>query len=288
MKNMKLCLFTFFIFSLALFSCGKEESSVEINHDLLPIVTVEDCSPHEISDCNEGENSINIRVRNFSRFDICNIEYTPYIEIINFGSIKPGDSTCYISESIAYKYPNRINFYLDDTVFTRNAVDFVGENILENGNYNYNIYMFQDDRIAIGSNTLNKEELEIPFPNNTLNDCAENTLPDCGINQDKVNIRVINHSIFDLCNITYQSNDNNVINFGNLLSGEISCYVSIESIYEDYYHVYGELSNISLIKNNLIDNPILDEQIFEGNYTLHIAISKLNENGLSLRLTKDS
>lgn len=256
--------------------------------EILPIVPFEECNEHVSTDCLEQENQVNIRIRNFSRFDLCNIVYQPISEKTNYGLLKSGDSSCYISHESSYGYPYSIDFLLDDTTFNRTALDFTGESLLSPGYYNYNIFMFQDDRIIVGGYYVNNIEDEIPFPINTLDNCIEHNVTDCGLIENKVNLRIFNHTVFDLCNVKYENNNNDIINFGNLLAGQISCYVGIENIFENYYQLQMELNNLTLERNNLVNNPSSDDLKSNGNYSLHIAISRLNENGLVLSLQKDN
>jgi len=148
--------------------------------------------------------------------------------------------------------------------------------------------MFQDDRSNIGSYALKKAETEIPFPQDPLEDCIEHSLSDCGINQNKVNVKVVNHSIFDFCIASFDNTNNETINYGNLLSGEVSCYVPIDNILETSYQFQSELGSLSLFKDQQLPYPLNDTLKMQGNYSLHVAISSLNEDGLALLLIKDN
>ena len=69
-------------------------------------IFVQNCDPHIVSACLTDVDEVNIRTRNLSLFEICNIEYAPiYDTTSNFGSLMPEDTTCFIAMDSAYSFP---------------------------------------------------------------------------------------------------------------------------------------------------------------------------------------
>lgn len=285
---MKLHLLLITALLISISSCTEEPTPPPVREpEFLPFVSVEDCVPHEASPCYLSTDSVNIRIRNYGRYELCNIEYTAFADTINFGSLMPGDSTCFVADHKNYRYPHIIRYDVGDTSIQRKSLDFVGEDLLKPGNYNYNIADITNDQVITTHSRLTREDLEIPIPNDPLEGCVEHTKTDCGIDESRLNLRVINHSIFDLCNVSYQSYFGDTLNFGNLLAREISCYVPIDSINRFYGISSAGLSELSLKAGRIPAIPSTSGIVSEGNYTLHISVTRLNEEGLRTLVLED-
>ncbi len=103
------------------------------------------CVELEKSDCNPEPNKANVRLRNSTAFDFCNV----IMEINNqenaiFGNLAPGDSTCYISFESLKEYPLQCKFNLADEAFIiENPSLHERLEELEVGFYTYNITIIE-------------------------------------------------------------------------------------------------------------------------------------------------
>ncbi len=120
-------LFTLAIITLCLLSlnaCSKDKSY--------------NCTEHLIAECNEDPSKINIRIRNVSEYDFCNVVLSPFSDLTNYGCIDEGESTCYRSYDIAYSIAY-VKFSIGDKVFELQPFCYVGEEPLTVGNHTYSI-----------------------------------------------------------------------------------------------------------------------------------------------------
>ncbi len=138
MKNLFSFAALIFALTLVTISCNNE---VEVRSD---------CDEHVVSDCNEDANGVNVRIRNATGFDICNLElnWGQY----NLGALLDGEESCYYFQEIAYRYPSAYQFYIDDVLWGAEAIDFISETPLEAGYYTYEIYVINE---ADRSNSVN-------------------------------------------------------------------------------------------------------------------------------------
>lgn len=125
MKSFKLILVLTItsVFLLTITACKKNEA--------------DDCIEHTVSDCNEDPTKINIRIKNVSDYDFCNVVLKPS-ETTNYGKIEKGQSTCYRSFDLAYSYAY-VQFYIGEKEFVLQPIDYVGEVPLSIGNHTYSI-----------------------------------------------------------------------------------------------------------------------------------------------------
>lgn len=96
------------------------------------------CTEHTVSDCNPDPNKVNIRVKNVSDYNFCNVQVSPYSELSNCGIIKSGELTCYRSYDVAYHY-GYIRLDIGEKEFELIPFDYVGETSLAPGYYTYSI-----------------------------------------------------------------------------------------------------------------------------------------------------
>ncbi len=128
--NQQLSILLALLFSIFIFGCN---STTENRSD---------CIEHQISDCNEDINGINIRIRNDTGHDICNLvlNWNQY----QLGELLEGEESCYYFQDIAYRYPSQYQFYIDDESWGAEAIDFIGETPLDPGYYTYEIYVVDE------------------------------------------------------------------------------------------------------------------------------------------------
>jgi len=75
-----------------------------------------DCIEHTVSACNEDSTKTNIRIRNVSEYDFCNVVLQPSGGKANYGIIEKGQSTCYRSFDLAYRYAY-VQLFIGDKEF---------------------------------------------------------------------------------------------------------------------------------------------------------------------------
>jgi hypothetical protein len=85
------------------------------------------------SDDNDiGTNQVNIRLSNISEVRFENATYNN----VNFGDIEPGETTEYKAFENQYSY-GKVDMTINGEQFGWVPTDFVGEKLLENGNYTF-------------------------------------------------------------------------------------------------------------------------------------------------------
>ena len=99
---------------------------------------IRNCDEHDVSACDEDPNKVNLRIKNVSEYDFCNVVLFPPQEGKNYGIVGEGETTCYRSFDVAYDYAS-IELYIGEKYFGLFAIDYVGETPLSNGNYTYSI-----------------------------------------------------------------------------------------------------------------------------------------------------
>ena len=122
LSNLHSAVLTLF-FSMIFFSCGS---------DPLP-----NCTEHEVTPCMENPDMANLRVKNSSQYDYCNV-VVAIDEDVFFGNILSGESSCYIAFNTLYSYAY-IQLFIDGQEFVVQPIDFLGELPLSKGLYTYNI-----------------------------------------------------------------------------------------------------------------------------------------------------
>jgi len=94
------------------------------------------CVEHAVTPCSEDLTKANIRIKNNSHYDFCNVVVDPYSGKINCGKINQGAETCYRAVSEAYRY-GFVQLYINDKEFVIQPIDYVGEVPLVAGKYTY-------------------------------------------------------------------------------------------------------------------------------------------------------
>ena len=117
------CLVTVFM-SISLISCSSDD---------LP-----NCTEHEVTDCNEVADKANLRIKNTSQYDYCNVLVILENQTVNYGNILSGNATCLVAFDLLYTYAY-VQLFIDGNEFVIQPIDFVGEVPLPEGNYTYKI-----------------------------------------------------------------------------------------------------------------------------------------------------
>lgn len=86
----------------------------------------------------ENSSELKIRLSNVSQFDFQNIKVDASSGNVNYGSVKAGEKSAYIVFEAAYRYAF-IELEIDGKTYTLQPIDYVGETLLEDGNYTYQI-----------------------------------------------------------------------------------------------------------------------------------------------------
>ena len=107
---------------LSLNSCGKDNLG--------------NCEEQTAIVCNEDPTLINIRIRNNTEYDFCKVILNPGRAVAPYGTIRAGETTCYMAFDLAYRYAY-IQFFAGGKEFVLQPVDYVGEQPLSIGNHTY-------------------------------------------------------------------------------------------------------------------------------------------------------
>lgn len=117
----------------------------EIIRDFDPVN--QNCIELTKSECNPQPNKINIRIKNSTAFDFCNLKLkvtSDNHEVL--GNIKAGETTCYLSFDEAKVYPFLCNFILGNNEYIiENPTYHDNLELLPPGNYTYNVYLIRPD-----------------------------------------------------------------------------------------------------------------------------------------------
>ncbi|UKN00250.1 hypothetical protein K6119_10945 [Paracrocinitomix mangrovi] len=100
--------------------------------------SLKNCTEHEVSPCNEDSSKTNIRIKNISEYDYCNVTINPSNASTNYGILAQGETTCYKSFDIAYNYCY-VELKIGNEEFVIQPIDYVGEPELGIGYFTYSI-----------------------------------------------------------------------------------------------------------------------------------------------------
>ena len=99
---------------------------------LITIATLFGCSKD-----NEN-NEVKIRLSNVSQYDFQNIVVNTTTGNVTFENLSPGQKSEYKEFDKAYSYAF-VELEIDGETYTLQPIDYVGETLLENGNYTYQL-----------------------------------------------------------------------------------------------------------------------------------------------------
>lgn len=104
-----------------------------------------DCTEHDVAPCNEDPTKVNLRIRNVSDYNFCNVSLNPSPYNVNYGIIKEGETTCYRPFDFAYSY-GYVELHINGELFVFQPIDFFGEVPLNTGSYTYSIDVIDYDK----------------------------------------------------------------------------------------------------------------------------------------------
>jgi len=248
---------------LLLFGCGKDS---DINEQ----------------SCQE-DGPINIRIHNLSAYEIINFTYE---NIQTFNSIKPGETTPYMQLENANDVPWLLDMEIKGKKISRQLIDGLGLTALNEGCYTYLHYAveFGEGELSTGGKVYDNNELVDFDPIN--NECVELEKSDCNSEANKANIRLKNATAFDFCNVEIKINNQENAIFGNLTSGETTCYISFESLKRYPLECKFNLADEEFI----IENPTYHERLEDlsaGFYTYNIMIIRPNTKLGDIQMSND-
>lgn len=292
--NMQKSLYYFFLLIISvLFSqCIKDtEISFETNTTFAfapadPITV--DCNVDLPDPCSTNLDGGKIRIRNFTRYDMCNVVFEFVQRNHNYGKVRAGETTCSGEfESIRPEF-SKISFET-----TLGAYEIQYNPIDPNGT----IYMGNYELIFNLSETKNNShETEFHFTYYRENEteyfsttpaaeCDDSDRTECNTDPDKVNIRVVNLSSFDFCDIQYQNYVAEKADFGNLVSGDTSCYIPFFKANEHDHKIGFFIGEFHHEIDNIFGNT--SDSVEPGFYTLYLSMRRLTGGGIHYRLIRD-
>jgi len=223
--------------------------------------------------CGEADpDQINVRIFNTSSYEIENLNYD---NIQTFNSILSGETTSYIQLANSWDVPSLIEMTIEGEMISKHLIDQLGLSKLEPGCHTYLLHAYEyDDGDIYSGGRIYKNDILLNFdPVNQ--DCVELEKSECNPQSDKANIRLKNATAFDFCNVEVDMNDQDHVLYGNIASGESSCYISLEMAKE-----YPLLCRFLLGEEEyIIENPTYHERLDElspGFYTYNISVIRPN------------
>jgi hypothetical protein len=119
--------------------------------------------------------------------------------------------------------------------------------------------------------------------NDTDFECEQHDISDCNSDDKKTNIRVINSSDYDFCNVVIGNSENR--NYGEIKSGENTCYHGYDKAYR-YAYV-----SLTIEGEDLVIQPIDyfgETPLGIGYFTYHLDVEEINnKKQLSIATTTD-
>ena len=225
------------------------------------------CGKDSYQPCQE-EGPINIRIHNISAFEVIDFNYD---NIQTFNSILPGETTPYMQIERANDIPWVVDMVINGKNIIWGQIDPIGLNALEDGCYTYLHFAVEygEGEIFAAGKAYNNNLL---FDFNPMNNyCVELEKSDCNPVSSKANVRLKNNTAFDFCNVEMKINTQENAIFGNLASGDTTCYISFESLKEYPLQCKFTLGDEDFI----IENPTYHERLDDltaGFYTYNITI----------------
>jgi hypothetical protein len=174
------------------------------------------------------------------------------------------------------------DFEKENTLY---AIDFVGESILEPGRYNYNFWTIKTDSIKWYRGYMVPSEEDPEYGDAISNRCEEDAPEGCGVDPKKVNLRIANESIFQLCSFSFRNADYELLNYGNLTSGQTTCYIPINYIDKNNFRIEFAIDGIE--KGKGLTEPVWQDLVEDGNYTLYVTVGSLNGEHIVSLFEKD-
>jgi len=98
----------------------------------ITIVTLFSCSKDNVN------NEVKIRLANVSKYDFQNIVVNTTTGDVSFEDLESGQKSEYKDFDKAYRYAF-VELEIDGETYTLQPIDYVGESLLGNGNYTYQI-----------------------------------------------------------------------------------------------------------------------------------------------------
>ncbi len=100
------------------------------------------CSKDEVATDN-----VNIRLFNAGEVKFQDIKFNPSTGIVSFGDLAPDQYSEYKNFDTVYRYAY-LSLTVNDSMYTLQPVDYVGETPLANGNYTYRLNFNNDDKLT--------------------------------------------------------------------------------------------------------------------------------------------
>lgn len=100
--------------------------------------SLKNCTEHQVAPCQQDASKTNLRIKNESTYDFCNVLISPHGEDTNYGIVEAGQTTCYRPFTRAHAYAF-VNLTIEGEELELIPIDYVGETELGPGNFTYTI-----------------------------------------------------------------------------------------------------------------------------------------------------
>lgn len=257
--------FSVILSTLFLISCDREESFEQ--------------------QCEGGvPGKINIRVMNLSAFEVQNLSYQ---QAQTISSLNPGETTEYMQFDFAYSSPSSIEMTIEGQEKRSFLIDNLGLTQLEPGCYTYLLFAVEygEERDIFSGGAVYDNAL-LSDINTEAQNCPQLETSVCDTVSNKANIRVKNSTAFDMCNIVIDMTSLDRVIYGDLASGETSCYIplTIAKLYplQCTFKLGGE--------DYLIENPTYHARLDDlpnGLYTYNIYTIRTQDKLGDIQLSND-
>ena len=182
--------------------------------------------------------------------------------------------------------PSTIEMEVEGENIKKILTDNLGLKSLKKGCYTYLHYSFEfgEGEFWTNGKVYANNELTDIDPSN--NECVEMDISSCNPEPSKANIRLKNSTAFDFCNVEMDINSQENALFGNLASGESTCYIAFESLKRYPLQCRFMLGDEEFI----IENPTFHERLDElsaGFYTYNITIINPSTKFGDIQLSND-
>lgn len=106
---------------------------------------IENCDEHNTEQCRTRSEKNNIRIKNISDYDYCNVKVNHGGQKVNYGIVEKGETTCYRPTDTTYSFAF-VFVKIRGLLFKDNAIKYSGKIPLAPGKYTYKVDVLNFER----------------------------------------------------------------------------------------------------------------------------------------------